>query len=387
MPSPTPPNVLVSQPATGSGSNTLTIPSIVNFQQPTVQAPTQPHKLSYVVRHPIWQLLYKGRDITGDIIDLVTEVSYKNGAKNPSAPTHRKHRTVRGMADEIEILVEDRDKRWQGPWFPTRGDGVHLNMGYQGESLKDCGDFQVDELELKGPPDALNMKCIAAGITDALRTPRDAAYESTTLLGVANTIAQRHGLALYGAPADINIEWARLSQHKQTDLNYLHGLALDHGYDFTIKGKKLIFWSRAAQEKEPAIVTLTRPVIKEFSFTEKTGQVYKSATITYQEPHGKTLVHYTAEDLNHPTGDDLHIVERAETPHHARLKAENMLHDANMLQTTTKLTLEGTPPLVAGVNIAIRGFGVFDGIYHIEASTHRLERSSGYITEIEGRKL
>jgi phage protein D len=58
-----------------------------------------------------------------------------------------------------------------------------------------------------------------------------------------------------------------------------------------------------------------------------------------------------------------------------------------MMEVTGRLETEGDIFLVAGVNITIRGFRTFDGKYQITASHHRLERSSGYTTEIEIRQL
>src|SRR5439155_26340295 len=121
-----------------------------------------------------------------------------------------------------EIVLEDRDRRWQGPWFPVRGDIVSLQIGYELEEWGlNCGDFQVDELELKGPPDTFHLKCIAAGITPSLRTPRSAAYEGQTLSQVANTIAARHQLTVVGAPQNVNVAWARITQRHETDLHFL----------------------------------------------------------------------------------------------------------------------------------------------------------------------
>src|SRR5215831_5897066 len=98
--------------------------------------------LAYPVRHPMWTLTYV-QPITQDISAMVTEVSYSD---------HKAHRKGGGAnrlggaeADEIEITLEDRDRRWQGPWFPTRGDVVSLTIGYDGEQQLDCGQFQVDE--------------------------------------------------------------------------------------------------------------------------------------------------------------------------------------------------------------------------------------------------
>ena len=343
---------------------------------------------SYSVRIPEWDLVYQGKSITADITGMVIEISYKDGAKTSTVPhTHRRHRMRRDMADEVEVTLEDRDHRWQGPWFPTRGDAVRLSIGYVGEKLLNCGNFQVDEVELHGPPDTVHLKCVATGITASLRTPRSAAYESYTLLQVAQTIAARHHLTVVGAPENINVSWERLSQRNETDLHFLRELAQDHGYDFSVRGTHLVFYSRTKLEQQSSVLTVSRMQVKTFEFKKQTKKIYKSASVAHHHHQSKKLISAAVTDPTTPTGDDLHIVTRVETPQQAKLKAQSALHDANMLETTGRLNTEGNVLLVAGVNITVQNFGNWDGIYHIESSRHRLERSSGYDTEIEVRKL
>src|SRR6516165_8676283 len=165
--------------------------------------------LSYPVRRPAWLLTYSGKNITTDITSMVTELSYSDTS---GAHTHGRGCKTAHETDSVEVTLEDRDRRWQGPWFPQRGDIVTLQMGYDGEEFLNCGDFQVDELELKGPPDTFHLKCIAAVITPSLRTPRSAAYESQTLDQMANTVAARNGLTVLNAPQNVSIEWQRLTQ-------------------------------------------------------------------------------------------------------------------------------------------------------------------------------
>jgi uncharacterized protein len=343
---------------------------------------------AYPVRHPRWLLTYAGRNITADVSGMVTEISYVD--------------KVAHVSDEVEVTLEDRDRRWQGPWFPERGDIVTVLIGYDGEELLNCGDFQVDELELKGPPDTFHLKCIAAGITPSIRTPRSAAYESQTLLQVAGTVASRHGMTVTGAPANINVTWSRLTQHNETDLSFLRRIAVAHNYDFSVRGTQLIFYARMPLEQATTVLTLYRTPslalppsgwrgapgrVKSFEFKTRSQQIYKSAAVAYQNPATKQLIANQAVDSTAPTGDDLHIVARCETPQQAQLKAQSALHDANMMQVTGRIETEGTTLLAAGVNLAIQGFGNFDGKYHIESSKHRLERSTGYTTEVEVRKL
>jgi len=341
-------------------------------------------ELSYPVRQPAWVLTYSGQNITADITTMVTEIMFSD-----TSGAHHHHRGRHSMAetDQVEVTLEDRDRRWQGPWSPMRGAVVSLQIGYVGEEFLDCGYFQVDELELKGPPDTFHLKCIAAGITPSLRTPRSAVYESQTLMQVASTIAARNGLKVVGSPEDINPTWQRLSQSRETDLAFLRRLALAHNYDFTIRGQKLIFYSRTQLEQAAPVALVQRTQTKSFEFKTKTQKIYNACSVFYQHPFQKNLIGARYQDPDAPTGDDLHIVARCENPHQAQLKARSALHDANMMEVTGRIETEGALLLVAGVNIAIQGFSTFDGNYHINSSKHRLERGSGYSTEIEVRQL
>jgi len=104
--------------------------------------------LSYPVRTPAWALTYAGVNITADVTSMVEAIVYEN---------HEQH-----LADEVQVTLEDRDGRWQGPWFPVYGDVVTLQIGHASEPMLPCGSFQVDEIELQGPPDAVHLRCIAA---------------------------------------------------------------------------------------------------------------------------------------------------------------------------------------------------------------------------------
>ena len=372
--------------------NALTIPSVVNFNQSTPNGISFTNgALNIPVRHPAWVLTYAGQNITADIIGMVTELEYRDTS---GAQTKGRGKKSGHEADGIEVTIEDRDRRWQGQWLPVRGDVVSLQIGYEGEPYLDCGDFQVDELELKGPPDTFHLKCISAGITPSLRTPRSAAYENATLMQVAQVVAARNGLTVTGAPSNVNVSWNRITQNHETDLAFLRRLALAHDYDFTVRGTQLIFYSRDSLEdlsQNPSVAIVQRIQIKTFEFTIKTQAVYDSSQVVYLNPQAKKLIAATStpggSTPSSPTGDTLMIPTRVENPQQAQLKADGALHDANMMETTGRLELEGTPLLVAGINITIQGFKAFDGIYHITASKHRLERSSGYSTEIEVRQL
>lgn len=329
--------------------------------------------LSYPVRTPAWTLIYRGVNITADVTPMVETIVYES---------HEQH-----LADEVQIALEDRDGRWQGPWFPTYGDVVALQIGYAGEPLLPCGAFQVDELELQGPPDAVHLRCIAAGITSALRTPTSARFEGQTLGQIAALVANRHGFTVVNAPAPSGPVLARVTQRRETDLQFLHRLANAYNYDFSVRGTQLIFYPRGVLESVPTVLVLQRSDLVSFAFRANTNQIYRAAQVSYQNPATKTLISQIVTAAKALTGDVLNLAERVESPSDALIRASAALHRHNMLQATMRISLPGTTTIVAGNTIALQGFGQNDGAYLITVARHRLERPTGYTTEAEGRKL
>src|SRR5271156_2849437 len=145
--------------------------------------------VSHSVRTPQWVLTYEGVDITADVSQMVLAISYIDRLGEASG--------------EVEVELEDHAKLWQGPWDPGLGNILSLQIGYLGEALLDCGTFQVDEIELDGPPDVMRLRCLAAYITPAMRTANTVAYENQSIVGIAGQIASKYGLALVTAPSAV----------------------------------------------------------------------------------------------------------------------------------------------------------------------------------------
>ena len=328
----------------------------------------------YPVRTPQWILTYEGVNITADISQMVVEIIYTD--------------RLTGAAGEIEVELEDHERRWQGPWYPQEGDLTSLLIGYQNESLLPCGDFQVDDLELDLPPDTFRLRGLAAYVTPAMRTCNSAAYENQTLVQIASVIAGKYGLAVVAAPGMVNPAFGRVTQSSETDLEFLHRLARAHDYNFTIRGAQMVFYDRAALEARSAAISISRSDLLRGGFRSKTHRTYKAAEVSYQNPASKQLVTRTVEAVPvPPTGDTLKLAVRCENGQQALVKAQSALHGANMLQTTARLELPGSPALCAGNTATLSGFGAHDGIYLIEIARHRLSRASGYTTEVKLRRV
>lgn len=320
------------------------------------------------VGEPLWILVYEGKDITARISPYVLSASYTDH--------------LAGEADEIEIVIENRDLKWLNVWLPQKGDQVALRLGYQGEGLMEAGEFQVDEVEYNGPPDTVTIKGLAAGVKASLRTKRSAAYEKQTLKKIASAIAKRHGLTMRGKVPAITL--ARSTQHKETDLAYLKRLADTFGFVFSIKGTDLVWHDQDTLDQASSVIQIKRKGLEgRYTLRTKSSRVYRACTVTYFSTKQKREISHTFKAKGIGTGDVLRLVQRAESKAQAERMATAALRRSNGRQTEGSLTLRGNIKFRAGYNLDLQGWGDLDGQYQILKAVHRIERGAGYSSDVE----
>ena len=322
---------------------------------------------------PRWTLTYDGLDITADLLPLWTSITYSDA--------------LEGESDEIEVKFENSHHLWSGPWYPTKGAKLGLTIGYAGQPMLPCGSFEIDEIGLSGPPDVASIKALAAGITDDLRTDRSAGYENGTLSTLANDVATRHGFKVVGE-IDPSLTLGRITQNAERDLSFLKRVAADYGYVFSVRDKDLIFHQMEVLKQAQPATSLDRTQMIRYSLKDKTRAVYKDVVVSHFDPATKETHQYhiaAKSGANEKTtsGDTLQINTRCENPEQAKIKAEAALAEANGNQFEGSVTVVGTPTLVAGNRITLTGMGRMNGDYLIKSSRHSLDRSGGYITDIE----
>jgi uncharacterized protein len=333
-------------------------------------------RASYIVSSPQLVFTYLGVNITADVSPMVLAIRYVD--------------RLDGASGELEVELEDSEKLWQGPWYPSLGDTVSLQLGYSGDTLLDCGEFQIDELELDGPPDVMRLRCLAAYITPAMRTANTVAYENMSVLQIAAQIAAKYGLAMVAASSESanDLLFERVTQRRQTDLEFLKRLAREQNFDFSVRAGQLIFYDRAALESVAAVTTIARSDTTRFSFRNRTRRIYEGGQFSYFDPDTKSLISQSVTaDSPSPTGDMLKIVARCENAQQAVVKAEALLHLHNMVFVDASIEGPGNALLVAGNNVQLSGWGALDGTYLIETAQHHLGRARGYSTSIAARRV
>ena len=152
-----------------------------------------------VLEPAVW-LTYQGKDFTQYVEKHLICLTFVD--------------VLEGESDSLDFELEDADRNWQGEWYPQHGDVVSAEIFYERGDLAGprlhCGVFDIDEAELSGVPDVIQIKALGANVKRKLRSRQGKAYEETTLAAIAGEVAGRNGLELVGDIQDVEI--ARVTQ-------------------------------------------------------------------------------------------------------------------------------------------------------------------------------
>jgi phage protein D len=320
------------------------------------------------------EILYNSRDITNDVSAFLERFTYTDNAS--------------GKADEISLVFNDSDGLWASEWYPDKGDNLAVKFGYENK-IVDAGVFVIDEISSSGFPRKLDLRAISASANKALRTKNSKVSENKTLRQLVEAIAEANSLTVLGEISDIPI--SRTTQNKETDLAFLQRIGKEFGYVFNVKNDTLVFTLVYNLENQNAVETVDLINCSNYSFTDKLVETYKNAQSRYTNPQtGETAkaTSKTNEGATAGTASDVLIIStKAENKQQAEAKAKAAAYFANTLGQTGRLSLEGNPVLVAGNNIQLTSFGALDGKFQILTSTHTIERTGGYKTSIEVKRV
>lgn len=316
------------------------------------------------IKEPKVRIEYQGKDITKDLSSTLIAFTYSDAEE--------------GESDELSLTLSDKQGLWKGPWYPSKGDKMRAWVGYD-EAMMFCGEFVVDSIDFSGPPDTVDLRALAAATSSPLRTKRSTGFESQTLRQIVEQIAARQSLEVVGEIA--NIQFARITQNRKSDLEFLRDLANNYGHTFSVRGSKLIF-TKGLDEGD-AVLTLSPLDLSTYRFSDATIATFKAASVGFASPAtGGTFAYTTPDAEGETSSDTLEIRARAENQGHAQTLADSALKKANKNEAKGSFTTPGKPILVAGVNIVLEGLGNIGGRVHITRSVHTVTRG-GYTTQVE----
>lgn len=327
-------------------------------------------------------VMYNGTDISASLAESLLDFSYTDAAP--------------GMLDDLQITVEDRRSRWQDEWSPQEGDQLEVEIrtfdwSEAGEIQRlPCGSFDVDTVELQGPPDTVNIKAVSIPFDSVIRQEtRTKGWDNISLKAIAQEIASKAGLTLLYSAED-NPTYDRLDQTEQSDLSFLQETAAGEAIALKVTDGQLVLFDEQLYEEQPAALTLTRgeDAVLSYSFHWSTSYaVYQSCEISFTDAKKNQTIKAAYTPPGAPEGGPvLKIVEQVDSYADALRRARKRLREKNKEAGKASMSVVGDPRIASGITIQISGWGRFDGKYLIESTTHQIG-GGGYTTDMEIRKV
>lgn len=257
------------------------------------------------------------------------------------------------------------------------------------DKVHDCGVFEIDSVDISGPPDKLTIKATSIPYSSALRqTKKTKVWENITLKNIGKTVAQNNGMQLLYS-SDYNPTYKRKEQLNLSDIVFLKKLCKGAGISLKVTSKKIIMFDAAEYEKKPEVKRLIKGNKNVLSYkvsTKTTDTEYTKCTVSYTDPVTKEKVTAT---YTKPGGDDsknaqeLKIEEKVNNREEALTLARKYLRAKNKGETTAQITVIGDVDYCAGITVRLDGYGEYDGKYIVETATHNL--TGGYTTDLKLR--
>ncbi len=285
-------------------------------------------------------------------------------------------------SDELEIVLDDRDGALS---LPGRGAELEVSLGYQETGLTRIGRYRIDEVELSGPPQIINLRGRAANMAGNLKAARRHAWENTTLEAVVRDVATRNKLK---PVCKVKASLARVDQMNESDMNFLTRLARDHDATASIKGGQLLVLPRGGQQqsasgkKLPAIALAARE-LKSWRCTFSDRAAAGAVRVKSHDPKTGKSLEVIVPDKENPGGPVRTVRHTASNKGQAGAKAKAVLDAEKRKTAALSFTLPGRADLVAERTVALSGIkqGV-DGSWTIDTVTHQFS-SGGWETDVE----
>ena len=299
-----------------------------------------------------------------------------------------------GKADELQLVLHNRDGKWSGLWKPKKGMPVTASLVCHdwerpGQTLSlPCGAFNIDEVEWSGPPDAITIKAVSSALTTGLRdTEKTRAWENTTFQAVAGQIAGENGLTLmYFGNAH---PFKRQDQRRESDLAFVYRLAHERAMNCKAHDGKLILFDAEQAEAQGASLSIPKTgnlySPKEYRFKDASSNTtYTDVEVAYTDPV-QGITHTATVEAAGDKADPKTLVldKRVESAGEAIRLGKAGLHNANAREGTASITCLGCPKMTAGRTLELAGFGDFSGAYFIKQATHSLGGAQGYTTALD----
>lgn len=257
------------------------------------------------------------------------------------------------------------------------------------DNVLSCGEFELDSISAGVGPSDLTIKGTSIPYASTIRQQKKTkGWEAYYLSGIAREIADNGGMGLLYL-SSINPYYARREQYQTPDITFLKNLCHDAGVSMKVTNNIIVLFDQATYEKRDAVLTIKygdgsyigKPTLK----TGKAETQYASCRVRYTNPATGKCIEAIAyvEDYKADDKKNQQLEVRARVANYAEAKslAEKRLRLHNKFERSASFTLLGNSEIVAGLNVKLSGFGLWDGKCVVKTAKHSVG-SSGYTTAI-----
>ena len=314
-----------------------------------------------------------GQDITGSLEKDTLTLTFQDSTEE--------------TADNLDIQIQNRDKRWLKSWFPAKKDLLSAEIVSEGGTLS-CGTFLLDDVGMSGRPLTVSMKGVAKpSDQDFSEVEHNQTWEQATLQDIAATIAGRAGIALeYIASENPTIRFQ--TQEGKTDMAFLQELASKHGVTMKLYNQKLVLYDMQQLEQGGALRTIREQEMTSWDAKDTLQDTaYAGASVQYINTDGEVMTYTHQGGGEDATSKVFRLDDQVDSLAMAQKVTAAKYRELSRGETTFSCSIPGDPALVAGVCVELleEDFGKFAGRYLIDSTTHTV--GSGYATDLEMHRV
>lgn len=334
------------------------------------------------------EILYDGTNISADIVPFLEDFSYTD--------------VMSGELDDISVTLRDEQELWMGDWLPEKGATLNAailvhDWKFDGDNDRfNCGQFELDEIDLKAPPHEVTLSAVSVPQKSKLRgEEKSRSWEKINLKAVAEQLAKEAGMTLfYDTTAEIKYD--RVEQSDQSDLAFLQKCCKDAGLALKVTDNQIVVFEESKYEQAEPLLRFLNPYfegrrtagadiyLKAWGFKSKIRDVYKACHVKHMDSKKKSNIEYTFTDPNKKTGQTLQVNQQVTSIAEAERLAKNKLREKNKDEVTATASLLADFRVCAGITVMLQGFRKFDGKYIVTKVTHKV--GGGYSMDVEMRR-
>lgn len=330
-----------------------------------------------------------------------TQIAQENNIKNPNLIYPGQVFRITSGGETSSTVKESKDSgKGQGAGGSGGSGGakpklvsavlVQKNWNDTGKDLTlDMGTFEIDSIDMSGPPDKVTVKSTSIPYTSKLRMEKkNKAWEKISLKGIGQEIAGKNGLKLMYEASD-NPTYKRKEQVQTSDIKFLQNLCHAAGMALKVTTLTIVIYDAAEYDRKPAVRTFKKgsgDIISYKMGTKLTDTAYTSCHVSYTDPDSKETIEYTyTPDSKTGTGQTLEVNEKVNSKAEAVRLAKKRLREKNTQEYTASLKVVGDVSLVAGITVKLKGFQQFDRKYKVTQAKHSL--LDGYTVDLSLKQV